>query len=135
MGTDETIREIRRMYVNYSSQKLGLNPALLPNHLAEFLGYANLLYSHYAEYMLKYRQAESTILAEEADARAAINAEATRPSDKMALGEMESRVTVRFSAIKGRRERLEAEVKSATIHINTIQSLMRRQSDEAKGMM
>lgn len=135
MSTDETIRELRRMYLAYSSEKLGLNPALLPNHLAEFLGYANLLYSHYAEYMLKYREAEAAILAEEGDHRAELNSLAAKPADKMSMAEMENRVSVRIANMKGRRERIESEVKSATLHINTIQSLMRRQSDEAKGVM
>lgn len=133
MKTEEVITSIRELYVKYATESLGLNPGLLPEHLAKFLGYANLLYSHYAEFIVKYRAAEAKVLAEENDARDAINDAAERATDKRTVDEKNDRITIRMATLKGQRERLEAEVKSATLHINTIQSLLKRYSDEAKG--
>lgn len=135
MKTDDVINKLRAMYVDYADRKIGLTPALLPEHLAMFLGYANLLYSHYAEFILQYRTAEAKILTEENDEREKVNASTTKRDEKRTVDEKNDRITVRIATMKGRRERLEAEIKSATIHINTIQSLMKRYSDEAKGAM
>ena len=135
MKTDDVIKKLRDMYVDYADRKIGLTPALLPGHLAVFLGYANLLYSHYAEFILKYRVAEATILGEENDERDEINAKTTKRDEKRTVDEKNDRITIRIAKMKGTRERLEAEIKSATTHINTIQSLMKRYGDEAKGVM
>ena len=135
MKTEEVIAKIRSMYLEYTKNNIGLNPALLPEHLAVFLGYTNLLYSHFAEFTIKYREAEAKVLSEENDDRDVINAEATKREDKRTVDEKNDRINIRMSGLKGQRDRLELEVKSATIHINTIQSLMKRYSDEAKGTM
>lgn len=135
MKTDDVIDKLRAMYIDYNKRRIGLTPALLPEHLAEFLGYANMLYSHYAEFITQYRQQEAAIMAEENDSRDAINSEATKPADKRTVDEKNDRITIRMAVLKGNKERLEAETKSATIHINTIQSLMKRYGDEAKGVM
>lgn len=123
------------MYVSYTKNKVGLTPALLPEHLAVFLGYTNLLYSHYAEFIVKYRQVEADILAKENDERDDINAQTTKRDEKRTVDEKNDRIQIQMAGLKGKREKLEAEVKSATLHINTIQSLMKRYSDEAKGTM
>lgn len=135
MKTEEVITGIRELYVKYATENLGLNPGLLPEHLARFLGYTNLLYSHYAEFIVKYRSAEAKVLAEENDARDAVNEQAEKHTDKRTVDEKNDRITIRMAGLKGKRERLEAEVKSATLHINTIQSLLKRYSDEAKGTL
>lgn len=135
MKTDDVIDKLRAMYVDYNKQNIGLTPALLPEHLAKFLGYANMLYSHYAEFITQYRVAEAKVLAEENDSRDAVNSVAAKPADKRTVDEKNDRITIRMAGLKGKRERLEAETKSATLHINTIQSLMKRYSDEAKGTL
>jgi hypothetical protein len=135
MKTDDVLDQLRRMYLDYTKRKIGLTPALLPEHLAEFLGYTNLLYSHYSEFIVKYREAEASVLAEENDQRDEVNQVATKREDKRTVDEKNDRITIRMAGLKGKRERLEAETKSATLHINTIQSLMKRYGDEAKGMM
>lgn len=133
MKTKEVVEKLRAMYVDYSQNRVGLNPALLPEHLATFLGYANLLYSHYSEFMLQYRHAEAQVLAEENDSRDEVNKQASKREDKRTVDEKNDRITIKMSDLKGKREWLEAETKSATIHINTIQSLLKRYGDEAKG--
>lgn len=135
MKTDEVINELRKMYVDYNDRSIGLTPALLPEYLAQFLGYTNLLFSHYAEFINSYRKLEAKVLAEENDSRDRVNAATTKRDEKRTVDEKNDRITIRMAALKGKRERLEAEVKSATLHINTIQSLMKRYSDEAKGTM
>lgn len=135
MKTDEVINRLRALKIDYATRRIGLTPALLPEHLAEFLGYATILYSHYAEYIVQYRTKEAIILAEENDERDAINEQTDKRELKRTIDEKNDRITIRMANLKGNRERLEAEVKSATLHINTIQSLMKRYSDEAKGTM
>ena len=135
MKTDEVINKLRHMYIEYNEQKIGLTPALLPEYLAQFLGYTNLLYSHYAEFMQKYRVAEAQVLDVENDERDGINALTTKREEKRTIDEKNDRITIRMAELKGKRERLDAEVKSAALHINTIQSLMKRYSDEAKGTL
>lgn len=135
MKTDEVINEIRKMYLRYTQEGVGLTPALLPEYLAKFLGYANLLYSHYAEFIVRYREQEAAILAQQNDERDEINSATTKRDEKRTVDEKNDRITIQMSSLKGQRERLEAETKSATLHINTIQSLMKRYSDEAKGTL
>lgn len=135
MKADEVINKLRSMYVEYTNNNVGLTPALLPEHLARFLGYTNLLYSHYAEFINRYRQIEAKVLAEENDERDTINSSTTKRDEKRTVDEKNDRITIRMAKYKAKRERIEAEVKSATLHINTIQSLMKRYSDEAKGVM
>lgn len=135
MKTDEVITKLRGMYVKYTADKVGLTPALLPEYLATFLGYTNLLYSHYAEFIVQYRKVEADILAKENDERDDINSQTTKRDEKRTVDEKNDRITIQMATLKGKREKLEAEVKSATLHINTIQSLMKRYGDEAKGVM
>lgn len=135
MKTAEVIAKLRDMYLGYVEDKVGLTPALLPEHLAQFLGYTNILYSHYSEFIQQYREKEARVLAEENEARDLLNANASKREDKRTVDEKNDRITIRLAGLKGNREMLEAEVKSATLHINTIQSLMKRYSDEAKGTM
>ena len=135
MKTDAVILKLRELKLAYAENKLWRDPAQLPNHLAEFLGYATILYSHYAEFIVSYRTKESEILVDELGKMGEINSLATKRDDKRTASEKDDRITIRMATIKGQRERLEAEVKSATLHINGIQSLMKRFSDEAKGGM
>lgn len=135
MKTDEVIDKLRKMKLDYAAQRMYSNPSSLPEHVAEWEAYTNILYSHYAEFIAKYRALEATVLAEENDARDEVNATADKREDKRTVDEKNDRITIRMADLKGKRERLEAEIKSATLHINTIQSLMKRYSDEAKGTL
>jgi len=66
---DDVITKIRELKLNYIQNNVGSDPAQLPNHFAEFLGYATLLYDHYATALRSYRQAEAKVLKEEAELR------------------------------------------------------------------
>jgi len=131
---DDVITKIRELKLNYIQNNVGSDPAQLPNHFAEFLGYATLLYDHYATALRSYRQAEAKVLKEEAELRIKMNDEAEDRSSKVTVAEMEKRITVRLSSIRARRDYLEVEVKGATLHINGCQSLMKTWGDEAKGI-
>lgn len=131
---DSVIAKLRQLKLDYITNKVGSDPAQLPQHFSEFLGYATLLYDHYATALRDYRQAEATVVQEEGEARSQTNANADSRSDKMTVAEMEQRITVRLSSHRSRRDYLEVEVKGVTLHINGCQSLMKNWSDEAKGI-
>lgn len=131
---DDVVNKLRELKIGYIQNKVGSDPAQLPNHFAEFLGYATLLYDHYATALKAYREAEAKVLQEESDRRNKINDETEERSGKVTVTEMEHRTTVRLSSLRARRDFLDVEVKGATLHINGCQSLMKNWGDEAKGI-
>lgn len=133
-SADDVIGHLRTLKLTYIQNNIGSDPANLPNHFAEFLGYATLLYDHYAEYIKAYEIKESEVVKEENARREDANAIAEGRSDKVTVTEVEQRITVRLGELKGERKRLELAVKGATLHINGCQSLMKNWSDESKGI-
>ena len=131
---NDAIDHLRELKLKYIQNNIGSNPAELPNHFAEFLGYATLLYDHYAEYIKAYEIKESEVIKEENEQRVTVNANATERSDKVTVTEVQQRIDVRLGELKGERKRLELAVKGATLHINGCQSLMKNWGDEAKGV-
>lgn len=131
---DDVISKLRELKLQYIQNKIGSDPVALPNHFSEFLGYATLLYDHYATVLQTYRKTEAKVLKEEHDAREEANKVAETRDSKRTVSEVESRVAVRLSGIRAKRDYLEVEVKGATLHINGCQSLMKNWSDEAKGV-
>jgi len=131
---DDVIEKLRELKAQYIQNDIGNDPASLPKHVATFLGYATLLYDHYATALRDYRIAESKITKEENLSRAETNAKVKERSDKITVGETDQRITVRLSSYRARRDYLETEVKGATLHINGCQSLMKNWSDESKGL-
>jgi len=131
---DDVINHLRSLKLKYIQNNIGSDPVALPNHFSEFLGYATLLYDHYAEYIKAYEIRESQVVKEENEKRLELNAKAEERSDKVTVTEVEQRISVRLGSMKGERKRLELAVKGATLHINGCQSLMKNWSDEAKGV-
>lgn len=131
---DDAINKLRQLKLVYIENNIGSDPAALPQHFSEFLGYATLLYDHYAEYIKKYELAETRIVKEENEARAEHNKHHTKREDRITVGEIEQRIDVRIGTLKAEKKRLELSVKGATLHINGCQSLMKTWSDEAKGI-
>ncbi|MCA9333847.1 hypothetical protein KC963_02265 [Candidatus Saccharibacteria bacterium] len=131
--SDDVVNKLRALKLSYIQNKVGADPAKLPEHFSEFLGYATLLYDHYATALRQYRKREAEVIREEHEAREKHNATAER-GDKVTVTEVEQRVTFRLSTLKARRDFLEVEVKGATLHINGCQSLMKTWGDEAKGV-
>lgn len=134
MNRDDTIRKLRLLDTQYVTNHIGSDPAQLPHHLAEYLGYASILYDHYAEYIKSYELAEGKVIAEENDKRNAQNKIAETRDDKMTIAEVEQRIDIRLSELKSERKRLELAVKGATLHINGCQTLMKNWGEEAKGL-
>lgn len=134
LSADDVINHLRALKLAYIQNNVGSDPANLPNHFAEFLGYATLLYDHYAEYIKQYEIKESVVIREENGRREEANAVADTRDAKVTVGEVEQRIAFRLGELKAERKRLDAAVKGATIHINGCQSLMRNWSDEAKGI-
>jgi hypothetical protein len=132
--SNDVINKIRALKLRYIENNIGQDPAQLPTHFAEFLGYATLLYDHFATALRDYRLAEAKITKEENANRAEVNASTKERSEKITVGESDQRITVRLSTYRARRDYLEQEVKGATLHINGCQSLMKNWGDEAKGI-
>lgn len=133
MKTEDVIIKLRALKLAYIQNKVGSDPSKLPEHFSEFLGYATLLYDHYADYLQKYEEHEAKVIKEENEQRTEINKDADK-SDRITVTEVEQRIDVRLGDMKGKRKRLEQCVKGATIHINGCQSLMKNWGDEAKGV-
>lgn len=132
--SDDVVKKLRELKINYIKNQIGADHAQLPQHFQEFLGYATLLYDHYATVLRHYRETEARVIKEESDIRAEINKDVDKVSDRLTVTEMEQRVAVRLADIKAQRDYLEIEVKGATLHINGCQSIMKTWGDEAKGI-
>ena len=133
-SSDDVVSKLRQLKLTYIQNQVGADPAQLPQHFQEFLGYATLLYDHYASTLRHYRQTEAQVIKEEYEEREKINEGAEKSSDRMTVTEMDKRIAIRLSDIKAQRDYLEVEVKGATLHINGCQSLMKNWGDEAKGI-
>jgi hypothetical protein len=133
-SADDVINHLRALKLAYIQNNIGSDPANLPNHFAEFLGYSTLLYDHYSEYIKQYEIKESEVIKEENGRREEANAVADSRADKVTVTEVEQRITIRLGELKAERKRLEIAVKGATLHINGCQSLMKNWSDESKGI-
>lgn len=134
MKRDDVIKKLQELDIQYVNDNIGSNPAALPNHFAEYLGYASILYDHYASYIKMYEVKESQVIAQENDARTQHNKGVDKRDEKMTVSEVQQRIDVRLGELKGERKRLELAVKGATLHINGCQSLMKNWSDEVKGL-
>ncbi len=131
--SDDVIKKLRALKLKYIQENIGSDPAVLPQFFSEFLGYATLLYDHYATALKSYRQMEAKVIVEENKAREEFNKGKQR-GEKMTVDEKNDRIALRISEHKARKEYLEQEVKGATLHINGCQSLMKNWGDEAKGV-
>lgn len=131
---NDVINHLRELKLKYIQNNVGSDPAQLPHHFAEFMGYATLLYDHYAEFIKAYEIKEAEVIKEENEQRATVNANAEAKSDKVTVTEVQQRIDVRIGELKGEKKRLELAVKGATLHINGCQSLMKNWDSEAKGV-
>lgn len=134
MNQEVVIDKLRVLKLQYIQQNIAKNPAALPEHLGEFLGYATFLYDFYADKLESYERLEAKVVAQESDYMAKHNADAENRSDRMTVSEMQNRIDVRLADEKGKKKRLEQLVRGATLHINGCQSLMKNWGDEAKGV-
>ena len=62
--SDDVVDKLRALKLTYIEESIGADPSRLPQHLAEFLGYATLLYDHYATALRNYRQSEAKVTKE-----------------------------------------------------------------------
>lgn len=131
---EDVVAKLRQLKMEYISNKIGADPAQLPKHLAEFLGYATFLYDHWGNIVRQYASRKAEVIKEESERRSAVNEGAENRGDRVTVTEMEQRITVRMADLQARRDYLEIEVKGATLHINGIQTLLKTWGDEAKGV-
>lgn len=133
-SADDVISHLRALKLQYIRENIGSDPSRLPNHFSEFLGYASLLYDHYAEYLKEYEIMETKVVQEENDRRDETNKVEKKRENKISIAEVDKRVEIRLGTLTGEKKRLEQAVKGATLHINGCQSLMKNWSDESKGI-
>lgn len=134
MTQDDVIKKVRGLKIDYISQGIGSNPAALPQHLAEFLGYATLLYDFQGDKTRTYKEQEAKVIQEETAAKTLANANAHTKEDRVTVAELEQRIAVRLSNLSADLKRIELITKGATLHINGCQSLIKSWGDEAKGI-
>lgn len=134
MELDTVIDKLRLLKLAYIQQSIAKNPAVLPEHLGEFLGYATFLYEFYGDKLESYERLEAKVVSEEHAAMVEHNSQHTVRADKMTIDEMNKRIDIRLAAEKGKKKRLEQLVKGNTLHINGCQSIIKNLNDEAKGM-
>lgn len=134
MKLEDVVIKIRTLKQEYIQHNIGKNPAALPEHLGDFLGYATFLYDFYADILQSYETLESKVTQEEIENMNQINGSADKRTDRMTVTEMQQRIDIRLADVKGKKKRLEQMVKGATLHINGCQSLIKNLNDEAKGM-
>lgn len=134
MHQEDVIKKLRALKLDYIQQGIAKNPAALPDHLGEFLGYATFLYEFYADKLESYERLEAKVVSEENEVMNNHNSNLEKRSDKMTITEMQQRIDIRLAEEKGKKKRLEQLVKGNTLHINGCQSLMKNWGDEAKGM-
>lgn len=134
MQQEDVIKKLRALKLDYIQQGIAKNPAALPDHLGEFLGYATFLYEFYADKLESYERLEAKVVREENENMNNHNANLEKRSDKMTVTEMQQRIDIRLADEKGKKKRLEQLVKGNTLHINGCQSLMKNWGDEAKGV-
>lgn len=134
MNQEVVIQKLRALKLEYINLNLAKDPARLPEHLGEFLGYATFLYEFFADKIQEYEKLEAKVVKEEYQAMLEHNANIEKRGDKMTITEMNQRIDVRLAEEKGKKKRLEQLVKGNTLHINGCQSLMKNWGDEAKGM-
>lgn len=130
---DEVVSKIQELDIDYIKRDIGNDPALLPHHVAEYNGYATLMYDHFASVLRRYRIRAAEIEQEEAAKRAEYNKDKKR-GETLTIAEMQQRVDIRISGIKAQRDSLEMTVRGVTLHLNVCQSLMKNWGDEAKGV-
>lgn len=134
MQQEDVVAHLRVLKLQYIQNNTGKDPAQLPNHLAEFLGYATFLYDFYADKLASYETLEAKVVKEESAQMKEHNAQAEDRNERMTVAEMQHRIDVRLADEKGKKKRLEQLVRGATLHINGCQSLMKNWGDEAKGL-
>lgn len=134
MNQEDVILKLRALKMEYIQKNIAKDPARLPEHLAEFLGYATFLYEFYADTLERYEKLEAKVVSEENDKMNEHNSGLTVRSDRMTVTEMQQRIDIRLATEKGKKKRLEQLVKGNTLHINGCQSMMKNWNDEAKGM-
>jgi len=138
MGLDDVIQKLRSLNIKYIQNNIGTNPGLLPHYFQEYMGYATLLYNHFSEIVASFTEKSAEILKEEQDIRAEFNKEVDaregKVSEKMGVGEVEQRVSIRVAKLEAQKKKVEQVVKGATLHVNACQSLMKNYNDEAKGI-
>lgn len=133
MKLQEVLNKLQTMNEQYIADRIWEDPSRLPDFMAEFAAYQAILISNYGDFMELYRQKVAKVLTEEQDEATLFNENVDKPSEKRSQTEVERRVNIRISNLKGMREKFEAKVDAGKLLVSTMQSKRRAMSDEASG--
>lgn len=135
MKLQEVISKLEEMNVQYISDRVWEDPGRLPDFMAEFAAYLGILIGNYGDFMELYRKKVAKVLTEEQDEATIFNENVEKHSDRRSQAEVERRVNIRISNLKGMREKFEAKVEAGKMLVSTMQSKRRAMSDEAKNLL
>lgn len=135
MTISQVLAKLEEMQLRYVRDRVWEDPGSLPDFMAEYAAYHAIFMSQYGDYMESYRKNVALVLTEEQDAATVINEDADKPADRRSQAEIERRVNIRISNMKGMRDNFDAKVEASKVLISTMQSKRRAFSDEAKGLM
>ena len=135
MKLEEVIKKLEQMNVLYIQERIWEDPAKLPDFMAEFAAYLGILISNYGDFMELYRKKVAKVLTEEQDHATVLNESVDKPSERRSQAEIDRRVDIRISNLKGMREKFEAKVEAGKGLVSTMQSKRRAFSDEAKNLL
>ena len=126
--------KLQSMKLEYTRNKVYDNPVTLLSHFNEFEAYTTILESHYAQMREQEELTSNKVQQEEWQTKVLYDADKTKPSEKMTLGQVEMNVSYRMREIKGTLKLLETETKSCRNHVNAMQSILKKFGDEAKSI-
>ena len=135
MKLQDVLHKLQQMNEQYIAERIWEDVGRLPDFMAEYAAYHTILMSNYGDFMEIYRKKLAAVMTEEQDAATIINENADKPADKRSQAEIDRRVGIRISNLKGMREKFEAKVDAGKELVSTMQSKRRAFSDEAKGLM
>ena len=135
MKIGDVIKKLEEMQTQYVSERIWEDPSRLADFMAEYAAYHAILVSHFGDFMEHYRQKVAKVMTEEQDKALEVNENAEKPSERRTQTEIDRRVDIRISNLKGTREKFENKVDAGKNLVSTMQSKRRAFSDEAKGML
>ena len=135
MKLQEVLNKLESMSLMYIAERIWEDPTRLADFMAEYAAYHAILMSTYGDFMEMYRQKAAKVMTEEQDNATTLNENVEKPSERRTQTEIDRRVDIRLSSLKGMREKFEYKVEAGKNLVSTMQSKRRAFSDEAKGIL
>lgn len=131
---DNVLNKLQGMKLTYARENIGTNPVSLLAHFTEFEAYTSILESHHAKLREQEEIRSVEVKMDEWAMKEAHDATATKPSEKMTQGRVDTNVEYRMREIAAKLKLLETEAKSCRNHVNSMQSILKNFGDQAKSI-